>query len=44
LNQLERWQVISYVQCLQQGVSTPEYDANNMLKLKVEAAAADTTK
>jgi hypothetical protein len=40
---MERWQVISYVKCLQQGVSSPEYDANNMLKLKVEAAT-DTTK
>lgn len=43
LSAMERWQVISYVKCLQQGVSSPEYDANNMLKLKVEAAT-DTTK
>lgn len=40
LNQLERWQVIEYVKCLQQGVSAPEYDAGDMLTLK---AAADTT-
>lgn len=40
LNQLQRWQVISYVKCLQQGVSTPEYDKNDMLVLNAAAAAA----
>ena len=39
LNQLERWQVIEYVKCLQQGVSTPEYE-NGMLKLAAAASAA----
>lgn len=43
LNQLERWQVIEYVKCLQQGVSNPEFDANNMLTLKPATAAADST-
>jgi hypothetical protein len=45
LNQLERWQVIEYVKCLQQGVSTPEFDANDMLVLnKAAAAPADSIK
>jgi mono/diheme cytochrome c family protein len=43
LSAQERWQVISYVKCLQQGVSSPEYDANGMVKLKATAAPADTT-
>lgn len=43
LNQLERWQVIEYVKCLQKGVSTPEYE-NGMLKLAAAApAASDST-
>jgi mono/diheme cytochrome c family protein len=41
LNQLERWQVIEYVKCLQQGIATPEYDANGLKK--AAGAAADTT-
>jgi mono/diheme cytochrome c family protein len=44
LNQMERWQVISYVKCLQQGVSAPEYDALGMLKLKTSAPADSTGK
>lgn len=46
LNQLERWQVIEYVKLLQKGVTTPEFDANGMLKLAPAAATAesDTTK
>ena len=44
LSAQERWQVVEYVKCLQQGVAAPEYDANNMLKLAATpAAAADTT-
>lgn len=45
LNQLERWQVTEWVKCLQKGITTPEFDANNMLVVKQETAApADTTK
>ncbi len=44
LNQLERWQVVQYVKCLQQGVSNPEFDEKGMLKLKATEAPADSTK
>jgi hypothetical protein len=46
LNQLQRWQVLEYVKCLQKGVSTPEFDSNDMLVFKAAetAAPADTTK
>lgn len=44
LNQQERWQVIEYVKCLQQGAATPEYDGKGMLKVSGTTAAADTTK
>lgn len=44
LNQLERWQVVQYVKCLQQGISTPEFDEKGMLKLKAAEAPADSTK
>jgi mono/diheme cytochrome c family protein len=46
LNQLERWQVIEYVKLLQQGVTEPEFDKNDMLVLTAAVAEvpADTTK
>jgi mono/diheme cytochrome c family protein len=45
LSAQERWQIIEYVKCLQKGVATPEYDANDMLKLVASTEAApDTTK
>jgi len=41
---LERWQIIEYVKLLQQGVTEPEFDANDMLAVKAAAApAADST-
>ena len=44
LNQLERWQIIEYVKLLQQGVTEPEFDANDMLVTKAVApAATDST-
>lgn len=44
LNQLERWQIIEYVKLLQQGVTEPEFDANDMLVTQAASApAADTT-
>jgi hypothetical protein len=44
LTQLERWQIIEYVKLLQQGITEPEFDANDMLVTKAAAAApADTT-
>lgn len=42
LNQLERWQVIEWVKLLQKGVTEPEFDANDMLKLAA-TATTDTT-
>lgn len=42
LNQLERWQVIEYVKLLQQGITEPEFDSNNMLK-KAASAPADSS-
>jgi hypothetical protein len=40
---LERWQIIEYVKLLQQGITEPEFDANDMLKVQATAAApADT--
>jgi len=46
LNQLERWQVIEWVKCLQKGITTPAYDAQGMLTVTAvaEAAPADSTK
>jgi mono/diheme cytochrome c family protein len=46
LNQLQRWQVLEYVKCLQKGISAPEFDSNDMLVIKAAetAAPADTTK
>jgi hypothetical protein len=44
LNQLERWQIIEYVKLLQQGVTEPEFDANDMLVTQAASApASDTT-
>lgn len=43
LNQLERWQVIEWVKCLQKGITSPEFDANNMLKVAAATPAADST-
>jgi len=44
LNKLERWQVIEYVKLLQQGITEPEFDANDMLKVTATTTApADTT-
>lgn len=43
LSAQERWQVIEYVKCLQQGAATPEYDANGIVKLAAAAAAPDST-
>lgn len=43
LTQFERWQVIQYIKCLQQGITEPEFDANDMLKLTAAAAAPDST-
>lgn len=42
LNQLERWQVIEYVKLLQQGITEPEFDSNNMVK-KAASAPADSS-
>jgi mono/diheme cytochrome c family protein len=42
LTQLDRWQVIEYVKCLQKGIAEPEFDANNLLKLPTVAAPADS--
>ena len=44
LNQKERWQVLEWVKCLQKGITTPEFDAKDMLKVAAEAAPADSTK
>jgi len=45
INQKERWQVVEWVKCLQKGITAPEFDANNMLIVKQEAAApADSIK
>jgi hypothetical protein len=45
LTQLERWQIVEYVKLLQQGITEPEFDANDMLVTKASAASpADTTK
>ncbi|MFN0032081.1 MAG: c-type cytochrome [Flavobacteriales bacterium] len=44
LNQQERWQVVEYVKCLQQGVAEPEFDANGLKKVSGTTAEADTTK
>jgi hypothetical protein len=44
LNQKERWQVLEWVKCLQKGITAPEYDAKDMLKVAAEAAADSTTK
>lgn len=41
LNKLERWQVVQYVKCLQLGITTPEYDANDMLVLNAAAPAEE---
>jgi mono/diheme cytochrome c family protein len=43
LNQLERWQVIEYVKCLQQGIPEPEFDANGMKKVSGNTTSTDTT-
>lgn len=44
LNQLERWQVIEWVKCLQKGITAPEFDAAGMMKVATAAAApADST-
>lgn len=44
LNQLERWQVIEWVKLLQQGITEPEFDTNDMLKLAAApAATSDST-
>jgi hypothetical protein len=44
LTQLERWQIIEYVKLLQQGITEPEFDSNDMLVTKAATAApADTT-
>lgn len=44
INQLERWQIIEYVKLLQQGVTEPTFDANDMLMAQVAGAPeADTT-
>jgi hypothetical protein len=32
------------VKCLQKGITTPEFDAKDMLKVAAEAAADSTTK
>lgn len=42
LNKEQRWQVIEYVKCLQKGITTPEYDENDMLKLAAATAEAPT--
>jgi mono/diheme cytochrome c family protein len=43
VTQLERWQIIEYVKLLQQGITEPEFDANDMLKVQATTAApADT--
>ncbi|MFN0032381.1 MAG: c-type cytochrome [Flavobacteriales bacterium] len=42
MNQLERWQVIEYVKCLQQGVTEPEFDANGLKKVSGTTAEPDT--
>jgi mono/diheme cytochrome c family protein len=44
LNQKERWQILEWVKCLQQGIATPEFDAKGMLKVASAEAAADSTK
>jgi mono/diheme cytochrome c family protein len=44
LNQKERWQILEWVKCLQKGITAPEYDAKDMLKLAAEAAPADSVK
>lgn len=42
INQMERWQVIQYVQVLQKGGSMPEFDENgNVVKGSGEAEASD---
>lgn len=43
LNQLERWQVIEYVKLLQQGITEPEFDKNDMLKKAEASAPADSS-
>ena len=43
LNQLERWQVIEYVKLLQQGITEPEFDSNDMLKKAAASSAADSS-
>jgi mono/diheme cytochrome c family protein len=44
LNQKERWQILEWVKCLQKGITAPEYDAKDMLKVAAEAAADSTKK
>jgi hypothetical protein len=43
LNQKERWQILEWVKCLQKGITAPEYDAKDMLKVAAAEAAADST-
>jgi hypothetical protein len=44
LNQKERWQILEWVKCLQKGITAPEYDAKDMLKVAAEAATDSTKK
>ncbi|MCC6599575.1 MAG: cytochrome c [Crocinitomicaceae bacterium] len=39
LNQLQRWQVIEWVKCLQTGNTTPAFDASGMLIAKADSTA-----
>lgn len=41
LTQYERWQVVEWVKCLQQGITSPEYDANGLLILAADATSAE---
>ena len=44
LNQKERWQIIEWIKCLQKGMTTPTFDAKDMLIVTAAPAAADSTK
>jgi mono/diheme cytochrome c family protein len=44
LNQLERWQVIEWVKLLQKGITEPEFDSSDMLKMvATSTASTDST-
>jgi mono/diheme cytochrome c family protein len=43
LTQLERWQVIEWVKCLQQGITSPEFDDNGMLKVSAESSTSSSS-